>query len=84
MITRAQTVLLGGFGHFSSLEASCAHLDPLGPSAYYRANILEVGIETPVSPIVGMTDTISELRALSTYITAFSHFLTTSDEGISS
>lgn len=84
MIMREQTLPLGGLGHLSSLETSCAHLDALGPAVYDRANTLEVGIETPVSPIVGMTDPISELRALSTYITAFSHFLRTSDEGISS
>jgi hypothetical protein len=84
MIKRAQTVLLGGLDYFSSLQTSGTHLDSLGPSADYRANTLEVRIETPVSPIVGMTDTISELRALSTYITAFSHFPTTSREGISS
>ena len=52
---------LEGFGYFAASEATRTDPDSFGRTTDYSANPLDIGVERPLSLVVGVADVIASL-----------------------
>ena len=65
--------MLSSFDNLAGLKASGADADSLRAAADESSDGLQVGIKTTVCAVVGMADTVTELRPLAAYLATLGH-----------
>src|SRR5271157_911240 len=61
------------FDYFAAAQAGGAHTDALGGRAHAGVHRTQVYVPAPLGDVVGVADTVSELRLLAADITLLSH-----------
>lgn len=59
--------------NLAAANARCANAKPLSGAVYKRVNPLKVHIPTALADLVGMADTMPELRSTAANLTNFCH-----------
>lgn len=65
----------GGFDYFARFQAAGADSNALGATAYDGPDGLKIGVETTTGAVVGVADSIAELRPFAAYITTLCHYV---------